>query len=142
VEKNLVVNHDRYGIVTTMLPDKNIYMATDNIVRNNTVAGTGLADFLLVGPLTAGDCYESNKYSPWSVPVWPIVYHTCSGLNLPFSLDMAGAFLLLGGQADAVRNIPPGVVDRWRRRCGLHHRDGGSATGKRRLLRLSRRPRS
>jgi hypothetical protein len=27
VEKNLVVNHDRYGIVTTMLPDKNIYMA-------------------------------------------------------------------------------------------------------------------
>jgi hypothetical protein len=40
VEKNLVVNHDRYGIVTTMLPDKNIYMATDNVVRDNTVART------------------------------------------------------------------------------------------------------
>jgi len=108
VEKNLVINHDRYGIVTTMLPDKNIYMATDNIVVNNTVAGTGLADFLLVGPLTAGDCYEGNNHSSWSVPVWATVYHTCSGLNLPFSLDMAGAFLLLGGQADAVRNVPAG----------------------------------
>jgi hypothetical protein len=83
-------------------------MATDNIVRNNTVAGTGLADFLLVGPLTAGDCYEGNKYLTWSVPVWTMVYHSCGGLNLPFSFDMAGAFLLLGGQADAVRNVPPG----------------------------------
>jgi hypothetical protein len=106
VEKNLVVNHDTYGIVTTMLPDKSIYMATDNVVRNNTVTGTGLTGFLLVGPLTARDCYEHNKYSSWSVPVWTTMYHTCRGLNLPFSFDMAGAFLLLRGQADAARNVP------------------------------------
>jgi hypothetical protein len=83
-----------------------MYMASDDVVRNNTVTGTGLADFLLVGPLTAGDCYENNKCLSWSVPVWTTMYHTCRGLNLPFSLDMAGAFLLLRGQADAARNVP------------------------------------
>jgi hypothetical protein len=31
-EMDLVVNDDRYGIVTTMLPDNNIYPAKDNIV--------------------------------------------------------------------------------------------------------------
>jgi hypothetical protein len=51
---------------------------------------------------------EANKHSTWSTPVWTTVYHTCSGINLPFSLDLYGAFLLLGGQADAVRNVPPG----------------------------------
>jgi len=108
VEKNLVVNHDRYGIVTSMLPDKNIYMATDNVVRDNTIAGTGLGDFLLVGPLTSGDCYEDNKHSSGSMPVWTTFYHSCSGINLPFSLDLYGAFLLLGGQADAISEVPSG----------------------------------
>ena len=87
------MNHDRKEIVTTMLPDKNIHMASDNVIRDNTAAGTGLADFLLVGPLTVGDCYDGNKHSSWSVPVWKTLYHTCSGVNLPFSFDMAGAFL-------------------------------------------------
>ncbi len=50
VEKNLVVNHDRIGIVTNVLPDKNFWWASDNVVRNNTIAGTGIADLGLVGP--------------------------------------------------------------------------------------------
>jgi hypothetical protein len=47
VEKNLDVT--RYGIVTTMLPDKNIYQAKDNSVHNSTIAGTGTGDFVLSG---------------------------------------------------------------------------------------------
>jgi hypothetical protein len=83
-------------------------MATDNIVVNNTAAGNGLAEFLLVGPLTAGDCYEDNPYSSWAVPVWTTGYHTCCNLKLPISFDFAGAMLLLGGQSDAVREVPAG----------------------------------
>ncbi len=108
VEKNLVVNHNRYGIITTMLPDKNIWNATDNVVRENTVVGTGLGDFLLTGPLTTGNCFEDNLHTSWTTSPWLNVYHSCSGLNLPYSFDLYGAILLLGGQADAIRNVPPG----------------------------------
>lgn len=53
VEKNLDVNHASYGIITTMLPDENIYPAKDNSVHNSTIAGTGTGDFVLSGGGTA-----------------------------------------------------------------------------------------
>ncbi|KAA3639275.1 MAG: plastocyanin, partial [Armatimonadetes bacterium] len=108
VEKNLVVNHDRIGIVTNVLPDKNIWWASDNTVRDNTIAGTGIADLGLVGPLSKGNCFEGNLMAGWTVPPFVSLYHTCGGINMPFQFDLGTLFFLMGAQADANAHVPPG----------------------------------
>jgi len=108
VEKNLVVNHDRLGIVTNVLPDKNIWWASDNVVRNNVIAGTGFGDLGLVGPLSKGNCFEDNKMAGWTYPPLLNLYHTCDGINMPFQFDLGTLFFLMGAQADASNDIPAG----------------------------------
>lgn len=108
VEKNLVVNHDRLGIVTNVLPDKNIWWASDNVVHDNTIAGTGAADMGLVGPLSRGNCFEGNLASTWNTPTWLTFYHSCDGINLPFQMDLWSLFYLMGVQADGQRDVPSG----------------------------------
>ncbi|MEZ5176166.1 MAG: PLDc N-terminal domain-containing protein [Acidimicrobiia bacterium] len=108
VEKNLVVNHDRIGIVTNVLPDKNIWWASDNIVRDNTIAGTGIADLGLVGPLSKGNCFDGNLMAGWAVPPLVGLYHTCDGIDMPFQFDLGTLFFLMGAQADGKANTPRG----------------------------------
>ncbi|MGI9666371.1 MAG: plastocyanin/azurin family copper-binding protein [Acidimicrobiia bacterium] len=108
VEKNLVVNHDRLGIVTNVLPDKNIWWASDNVVVDNTIAGTGLGDLGLVGPLSEGNCFEGNNAASWNQPPLLTVYHSCSGINLPFQMDLGSFFFLLGASADGANGVPAG----------------------------------
>lgn len=108
VEKNLVVNHDRIGIVTNVLPDQNFWWASDNVVTDNTIVGTGLADMGLVGPLSKGNCFEGNLASTWNVPPLLTLYHSCDGINLPFQLDLGTLFFLMGAQADGSNGIPSG----------------------------------
>lgn len=108
VEKNLVVNHDRLGIVTNVLPDKNIWWASDNVVRNNTIAGTGLGDLGLVGPLSKGNCFEDNLMDGITLPPLIALYHTCDGINMPFQFDLGTLFFLMGAQADAISDVPSG----------------------------------
>lgn len=108
VEKNLVVNHDRFGIVTNVLPDKNIWWASDNTVRGNTIVGTGLADLGLVGPLSKGNCFEGNLASTWNYPPMMALYHSCDGINLPFQMDFGTLFFLMGAQADGSNGVPAG----------------------------------
>ena len=108
VEKNLVVNHDRIGIVTNVLPDKNLWWASDNVVKNNTIVGTGMADLGLVGPLSRGNCFEGNLASRWNIPPLLTLYHSCDGINLPFQLDLGTLFFLMGAQADGSNGVPSG----------------------------------
>ena len=108
VEKNLVVNHDRIGIVTNVLPDKNFWWASDNVVRNNTKAGTGIADLGLVGPLSKGNCFEGNKTAGINIPPMIALYHTCSNISIPFQMDLSSLFFLLGAFADGANDVPPG----------------------------------
>ncbi|MFC2153275.1 PLDc N-terminal domain-containing protein [Actinomycetota bacterium] len=108
VEKNLVVNHDRFGIVTNVLPDKNIWWASDNTVRDNTIAGTGVGDMGLVGPLSKGNCFEGNLASSWNYPPLMTLYHSCDGINLPFQMDLGTLFFLMGAQADGSNGVPAG----------------------------------
>ena len=108
VKNNLVVNHDRFGIVTNVLPDKNIWWASDNVVTDNTVAGTGVGDMALVGPLSKGNCVEGNLASTWNYPTLMTAYHSCDGINLPFQMDLGTLFFLMGAQADASSNVPAG----------------------------------
>ncbi len=108
VEKNLVVNHDRFGIITNVLPDENIWWASDNTVKNNTIAGTGLGDMGLVGPLSKGNCFEDNLAANGNVPPMLTFYHSCDGINLPFQMDLGTFFYLFGVFADGANNVPAG----------------------------------
>lgn len=109
VEHNLVVNHDRIGIVTNVLPDKNLWWASDNVAKNNTIAGTGIADVGLVGPLSKGNCFEDNLMAGINVPPLIALYHTCTGINMPFQFDLGTLFFLLGAQADGSSGVPAGT---------------------------------
>lgn len=108
VEKNLVVNHNRIGIVTNVLPDKNFWWASDNVVKNNTIAGTGFSDLALVGPLSKGNCFEDNHYAGFTAPPLLQLYHSCTGINMPFQMDLGTLFFLLGAQADGSSGVPAG----------------------------------
>jgi plastocyanin len=109
VEKNLVVNHDRFGIVASVLPDRNIWWAKDNVVRDNTVAGTGIADLALFGPWAPGNCFADNRHANGTSPLFLEALHSCDGINLPVVWDLFGPLLLLGATADdRTLDIPPG----------------------------------
>jgi hypothetical protein len=101
MEKKLVVNHDRCGIVTTMLPDKNIYTAKDNVVVNNTVPGTCFADFLLGGQSDAvWDVPAGSDYRLWPAPPTQV------GMAEPASAPGDPAFEVLVRPDTAVITIP------------------------------------
>lgn len=108
VEKNMVVNHDRFGIVASVLPDRNIWWAKENVIRDNTIAGAGLGDLALFGPWAPQNCFEGNRYSGSTSPVLLPLLHRCDGINVPVVWDLYGPLLLLGATADADMGMPPG----------------------------------
>ena len=89
------------------LPDKNIWWTEGTQVRENVIAGSGLADMLLVGPWGPRQCFEDNRHQT----TWPIgleTFHGCDGVRLPLQADTAGLAMLLGASADAANDWPPG----------------------------------
>ena len=109
VEKNLIVNHNRYGILATMLPDQSFWWAERNVVRANTIAGTGLGDIALIGPWAPQNCFSDNTYSNGTNPFLLEFFHSCTGINLPVVWDLNGVMLLLGATADANYGVPEGM---------------------------------
>ncbi len=107
VERNLVLNHARFGIVAAPLPDKNFWWSQDSVVRDNVVGGSGLGDLALVGPWGPGNCFEGNTAGT-TKPLLLQVFHRCSGLRLPLQADLGLTALLLGAQADSASEWPPG----------------------------------
>ncbi|HHC09421.1 MAG TPA: plastocyanin [Actinobacteria bacterium] len=107
VERNLVVNHDRYGIVVAPLPDQNLWWGVGNTVRDNVVVGTGLGDLALIGPWAPGNVFVDNRHAGWSTPPLLELYHGTL-LNLPVVWDLRGFALLLGAGADQTFGYPPG----------------------------------
>jgi plastocyanin len=95
IEKNLVLNHDRYGILATIMLDDHFYFTSDATVRDNVVAGSGIADLALAGPAGSGNCFEGNSYrtaAPWGIDgLLP-----CDGLRLPLGGDFSPFFNSLG----------------------------------------------
>lgn len=108
VSRNLVVNHDRFGILTTLLPDRNFWFPQDNVVRDNTIAGSGIADMSLIGPWAPGNCFAGNRHAIGTRPFLLELLHSCDGINLPLVWDLNGVMLLLGATADANAGHPPG----------------------------------
>ncbi|MDP8957231.1 MAG: PLDc N-terminal domain-containing protein [Actinomycetota bacterium] len=67
VERNTVVNHRHYGIGVAPNADQNLWIAERNVVRNNTIRGSGLADLALAGPGGQDNCFAGNDFRS-SVP--------------------------------------------------------------------------
>ena len=107
VERNLIVNHDRYGVIVTMLPDKNFWWPKNNVVRDNTIAGTGLGDLAIIGPWAPGNVFVGNRHDTWTSPPLAELYHGLT-LNAPVVWDLSGVALLLGATADQNFGYPPG----------------------------------
>lgn len=96
VEKNLILNHDRYGILATIMLDDHFYFTSDATIRDNIVAGSGIADLALAGPSGTGNCFEGNAFNTAS-PFGIDGFLPCDGgLRLPLGADFAGFFDSLG----------------------------------------------
>lgn len=82
VTKNLVFNHPGSGIHVLPNIDANVYMPADNIVTDNVVRGSGLADLMLSGMARSGNCFEGNE-AEWTMPAALQVKQPCDGIRFP-----------------------------------------------------------
>lgn len=80
--KNRIFNHPGNGIMVLSNVDKNVYMPEGNVVRDNVVSGSGLADITLTGPALSDNCYENNDFTS-SLPAALEFKQPCEGLRLP-----------------------------------------------------------
>ena len=86
VERNVIADHDQYGILVTPMLDRNFYPAQNNVVRDNTVLRSGRADLAQSGPMSMNNCYAGNRVSV-AVPVGLTHLQRCSGIRLPLDFD-------------------------------------------------------
>ncbi|MDX1620940.1 MAG: right-handed parallel beta-helix repeat-containing protein [Nitriliruptorales bacterium] len=95
IERNRIVNHESAGVAVAPLPDKRIWLSGGNVVRDNVVEGSGVADLLLAGPSTGGDRFCGND--AWrTVPPGLETFSGCGGVRLPLRFDLNGTMNLLG----------------------------------------------
>lgn len=57
---NTVRDHANFGIVLVPMIDQNVYRPADNLVRGNTVSGSGRADLALGEPQAGGNAFADN----------------------------------------------------------------------------------
>ena len=107
IEKNLVVNHDRYGIVASPMLDANLYFSQHVSVKDNIVLDSGYTDLALAGPWGPGNCFEDNVYQTSTPPLLEQL-HNCSSIDssnliarFPLQGDPSGLMMLAGFFADA-----------------------------------------
>ena len=107
IEKNLVVNHDRYGIVASPMLDANLYFSQHVSIKDNVVLDSGYTDLALAGPWGPGNCFEGNIYQTSTPPLLEQL-HNCSSVNssnlisrFPLQGDPSGLMMLAGFFADA-----------------------------------------
>ena len=91
IENNRVEDHLYFGIIVQPIPGLgpsqdplpvnptgNVYRANDNVVRNNTVSDSGVADLALGLPSGTGNCFGSNTFST-SLPAAIETAYACGG---------------------------------------------------------------
>jgi plastocyanin len=62
VTDNVVRGSGRFGIVVFPMLDRNFWPTSDNVVRDNRVSGSGIADLVLSAPAAGGDCFDANDF--------------------------------------------------------------------------------
>lgn len=94
IENNRVEDHAYFGILVQPIPGigsseepipinptGNVYRAYDNVVRNNQVSGSGLADLALGAPAGTGNCFAANTFTT-SLPAAIQTTYPCDGPSL------------------------------------------------------------
>lgn len=95
VERNLVLDHARYGILITPNLDEHFFISRAATIRDNVVAGSGVADIALAAPGGADTCFAGNRFRT-SAPPGLQTMLPCSGFRFPTPGDYAATFLSLG----------------------------------------------
>ena len=113
VEKNIVINHDKYGLVASPMLDVNLYFSQHVKVRDNVIMDSGYTDLALAGPWGPGNCYEGNIYQTSTPPLLEQL-HDCESVGdgsflsrLPLQGDVSGLMMLAGLFADAASQEAP-----------------------------------
>jgi plastocyanin len=63
VSNNVVAGSGRFGIAVFPMLDRNFWTTADNVVRDNNVSGSRIADLVLSAPSAGGDCFDGNTFS-------------------------------------------------------------------------------
>tara|TARA_B100001123_G_scaffold144814_1_gene168149 strand:- start:11377 stop:13332 length:1956 start_codon:yes stop_codon:yes gene_type:complete len=112
IEKNLIVNHEKYGIVASPMLDANLYFSQHVRIRDNVIIDSGYTDLKLAGPWGPGNCFQDNIYQTSEPPLLEQL-HNCSNVNgsilsrFPLQGDVSGLMMLAGLFADAAGQKPP-----------------------------------
>ena len=113
VEKNIVIIHDKYGLVASPMLDVNLYFSQHVKVRNNVIMDSGYTDLALAGPWGPGNCYEGNIYQTSTPPLLEQL-HDCESVGngsylsrFPLQGDVSGLMMLAGLFADAASQEAP-----------------------------------
>jgi plastocyanin len=113
VEKNIVVNHDKYGLVASPMLDVNLYFSQHVQVKNNIIMDSGYTDLALAGPWGPGNCFEDNIYQTSTPPLLEQL-HNCESVGsgsllsrFPLQGDVSGLMMLAGLFADAASQEAP-----------------------------------
>ena len=113
VEKNIVINHDKYGLLASPMLDVNLYFSQHVKVRDNVIMDSGYTDLALAGPWGPGNCYEGNIYQTSTPPLLEQL-HDCESVGngsylsrFPLQGDVSGLMMLAGLFADAASQEAP-----------------------------------
>lgn len=106
VAYNNVVNNPEYGIMVLGNIDKNMWLASGNVVEHNTVAESGLADLALGLPSGANNCFSDNNATT-TTPAFLEVTHACgSPMSLAGTGDFGVTLRLFAADVNAGLNSP------------------------------------
>ena len=89
VEKNLIVNSLSSGVAVYSMIDDNIWPSKDNVVRDNTILGSGRADVTFAGPAATGSCTEGENGTS-RIPAITHWTADCDGWVAPMPWGLAG----------------------------------------------------
>ncbi|HKE97354.1 MAG TPA: right-handed parallel beta-helix repeat-containing protein [Actinomycetes bacterium] len=115
VERNLVLDNPRVGILVTLNVDQNVWLSSGNLVRGNLVRGSGRADLALSGPAGPGNCFSGNDVRSTLPPALQLA-QACDGPRLPWRMDLSTTADSLGLLVEAgtggvpgnrVQDVPP-----------------------------------
>lgn len=110
VHHNFVTDHRKHGILMTPNLDENFWFSSGNVIRDNVIRRSGVADLALAGPAGEDNCFEDNTFGI-SAPFGLEMLHGCRGLRLPLGWEMSTSMRTIGLQAEAPEGpVPPDEV--------------------------------
>jgi hypothetical protein len=113
VARNTAKDNSTYGILVVGNIDQNFWLASGNVVENNTVSGSGIADLALGAPSGANNCFSNNKAATTLPPLLEAT-HACGtvgplagGGDMSVTLHLLASYVNTGLSAPGPSYNPP-----------------------------------